>query len=63
MLMDEHYIKNNPTFYYDMYEVMYDAAQCSRNETLNAVTMWVDSKKEKDPEFFYTFAARISRRC
>ena len=53
MLMDEHhYIKNNPTFYYDMYEFMYDAAQCSRNETLNAVTMWVDSKKEKDPEIF-----------
>ena len=22
MLMDEHYIKNNPTFYYDMYELL-----------------------------------------
>ena len=31
---------------------MYDAAKCSRNDTLNAVTMWIDSKKEKDPVNF-----------
>ena len=52
MLLEEHYVNSSPTFYHDMYEVVHDAAKCSRNKTLNAVTMWVDSKKEKDPEFF-----------
>ena len=51
-LIDVHYMKSNSTFSYDLYDVVYDAAQCSRNDTLNAVTMWIDSKKEKDPVYF-----------
>ena len=50
--MDEHYIHNNSTFFYDTYKVVYDAAQCSKDETLNAVTMWMDSKKAKYPDYF-----------
>ena len=53
MLMEEHStIHNNSTFFYDTYEVVYDAAQCSKDETLDAVTMWMDSKKAKYPDYF-----------
>ena len=50
--MEEHYIHNNPMAFYDTYEVIYNAAQCSKDETLTAVTKWVDAKKAKDPEYF-----------
>ena len=52
MLMEEHYIHNNSTFFYDTYEVIYDAAQCSKDETLTAVTKWIDAKKAKYPDYF-----------
>ena len=26
--------------------------RCSKDETLNAVTMWMDSKKAKHPDYF-----------
>ena len=52
MLLEENYIHNNPTAFYDTYEVIYNAAQCSKDDTLTAVTQWVDAWQAKDPEYF-----------
>ena len=52
MLLEENYIHNNPTAFYDTYEVIYNAAQCSKYDTLTAVTKWVDEWQAKDPAYF-----------
>ena len=52
MLIEEHYIHNNPTFFYDAYEAIHDAARCSKDETLTAVTRWEDAKTAKHPDYF-----------
>ena len=54
VLLEENYIHNNPTAVYDTYEVIYNATQCSKYDTLTAVTKWVDEWLAKDPEYFTT---------
>ena len=63
MLMEEHYIHNNSTFFYDTYEVIHDAAQCSKDETLTALTKWIDAKKAKYPNYFTILQLAYLARC
>ena len=54
MLLEENYIHNNPTAFYDTYEVIYNAARCSKYDAITAVTQWADGWLAKDPEYFTT---------
>ena len=54
ILLEENYIHNNPTAFYDTYEVIHNAAQCSKYGAITSVTQWVDGWLAKDPEYFTT---------
>ena len=54
VLLEENYIHNNPTAFYETYEDVYNATRCSKSEAINAVTKWIAGWQAKDPKYFTT---------